>query len=722
MKWIYRRTGSLIAIALAFWGNKTNATAQTELQTNLYIYTDRLVNGFQDWSWGSHNLTNTSPVHSGSCSISFSDVAGRNLGFHQGGFNPYQGGIDVSDYADFSFWANGGTSGGQEVKLSANYGTSAGPAFLLGPFPANQWRRYTLPLSALGIAGATNVDQFNLQLASSGSTNTFYLDDIELTVRPAPTLVHVSLNADRPIRTADSRWFGLNTGIWDGNFDTLETMDLLREVGATFLRFPGGSLSDDYHWATDTTDSNTWRWATSFASFANVLTNIGAQAIITVNYGTGTPAEAAAWVRDANITNHLNIKYWEIGNECYGGWETDSNTYPHDPYTYAVRAADYITQMKAADPTIKIGVVATPGQTSSSNGYTNHPATNLVTGQVVYGWTPVVLSTFKSLGVTPDFLVDHRYPECCNAESDPLLLQSTPVWAGDAADLRAQINDYFGGGSSNIALFVTENNAGGTGRQSTSLVDALYYADSLGQLMQTEFNAFVWWALRNGSDTNGYFDPTIYGWRNVGDFGMVGGATNRYPAFYAAKLMQHFARGGDAILTATSDFNRLSAYASRHADGSVSLLVINKDLAASAGLNGQISLNGFVPGANVTMYCYGMAQDDAAETGVGSPNILQTNWFVAGTNFSYTFPPYSLTLFTFPPAAPKVRLLPSAGGDLIFQIQGQQNTRYVLQSATNLTADWTSVATNTLPGNTWDVTNAISDGAPAQFWRAEWLR
>jgi alpha-L-arabinofuranosidase len=24
------------------------------------------------------------------------------------------------------------------------------------------------------------------------------------------------------------------------------------------LRFPGGSLADDYHWASNTTDTNTW--------------------------------------------------------------------------------------------------------------------------------------------------------------------------------------------------------------------------------------------------------------------------------------------------------------------------------------------------------------------------------------------------------------------------------------------------------------------------------
>ena len=115
-------------------------------------------------------------------------------------------------------------------------------------------------------------------------------------------------------------------------------------------------------------------------------------------------------MRSANVTNNCGFKYWEIGNECYGSWETDSNTPAHDPYTYAVRAAGYIALMKAADPTIKIGVVATPGESSYSNNAT-HYAVNPRTGTTNYGWTPVMLATLKARGVTPDYLVHHVYPE-----------------------------------------------------------------------------------------------------------------------------------------------------------------------------------------------------------------------------------------------------------------------------------------------------------------------
>ncbi len=695
-------------------------------QTNLSMYTDDLVNGFQDWSWATHSLTNTSPVHSGTDSIRVSDIAWTGISFEQAGFNSYQGGFGLSGYTNFAFWADGGASGGQQLQVYIQYGATNGVTYLLPPLPTNAWAEYAVPLTTLGVAQTTNAYRFNIQLTGNGSTNTFYLDDIQLTTSPGPAAVHVAVNTGESLRPADARWFGLNTAVWDGSLDTPQTLGLLQSAGARFLRFPGGSLSDQYDWETGTTLTNTWQWVTSFSEFVNLVTNAGnVQALITVNYGTGTPAEAAAWV--ATVTNLPAFKYWEVGNECYGNWETDSNTSPNDPYTYATRAAQYIQKMKAANPGIKIGVVAAPGEDSFVN-YTTHAATNPVTGQVHYGWTPVMLSTLKSLGVTPDFLINHRYPEYSTSDSpvssdcDALLLQSTTAWAGDAADLRGQLTDYLGSAGTKVELLTTENNsdAGAQGRQATSLVNALYYADSLAQIMQTEFNSYVWWDLRNGSDTTGSFDPTLYGWRAVGDFGMINDVTNCYPTYYAMKLMQHFASTGDTILGTTSDYSGLTAYASRHADGSVSLLAINKDPVTN--LVAQLSLGGFVPGGDATVYTYGMAQDNAAKTGVGSSDVLVTNATVAGSSSNYSFPPYSLTLLTFPPASPRLQSQMTTPGEVVLQLQGQANVRYIFQATTNLmNATWAPVATNTLSGSTWEVTNAISTNSSAEFWRAVWL-
>jgi alpha-N-arabinofuranosidase len=685
-------------------------------QAPLLIYTNNLVNDFQNWSWATVNLTNTTPVHVGSNSISVSASDYSALWLYAPGFN-------TALYTNLSFWINGGSDGGQVVNVWGVLGGDNKINYTLPALASNTWRQFIIPLSALGVANQTNCNGFWWQLDSSATAATFYVDSVQLNPVPAPALTHISINATNSLRTADARWSGINTAIWDGDFDTSQTVSELNETGLQFLRFPGGSAADDYHWASNTSDSNTWTWATSFSMFAQVATNIGAQVIITANYGAGTPAEASAWVRNSSVTNHYGFKYWEIGNEVYGSWETDSNVYPHDPYTYATRAQSYIQQMKAADPTIKVGIVVITGEDTDSNGYTNHPATNSATGLVHYGWTPVLLSTLKQLGATPDFAIFHWYPQS-GSDSDPFLLQGTGSWAGNAANLRQMITDYFGPGGTNIELLCTENNsdAGPEGKQSVSLVNALYYADSLGQLMQTEFNSFVWWDLRNGQDTNGDSGSTLYGWRMYGDLGIMNGPgaalTNRYPPYFTAKLMSYFVRGGDTVLAATSDYSLLSAYAVRRTNGALTLLAINKDSVSNQ--TAQIALNGFLPGSTATLYSYGMSQDNAAETGTGSCDIA-TNFTAVTTNFNYTFAPYSLTVFSFPPVAPSLKALPFQPGysQFVLQLGGQSGTPYVLQVSTNLSS-WTSVSTNVPAAASVNITNTLAPGAGRQFRRALW--
>ena len=717
MRCFYRPVRWLLFLGLLSWEVKVNA------QANLPIYTDNLVNGFQDWGWGTRNFSNPSPTHLGStCSISATPSSNPGISFHQNDFNTFP-------YASLSFWANGGTNGGQVLQVYVELGPTDQPAYTCSALAATTWTQFVIPLSALSAANKTNLNRISIKFAG-GSTGVFYLDDIQLNASPAPALVHLTVDANQTIRTADARWFGLNTAVWDSYFDTTATSNALLELGCLSLRFPGGSLSDSYYdWATGK-DGNNNR-PTKWPNFMHIATNAGVQAFITVNYGTGTSNKAADWVKSANITNHCNFKYWEIGNECYGTWETDTNTVAHDPYTYATRTAGYIALMKAADPTIKIGVVAVPGEDSSSNNAA-HPVVNPRTGVTHYGWTPVMLTCLKNLGVTPDFLIHHVYPQwtpinpTTGTDSDPMVLQSAAGWASDAADLRQQLTDYLGTSGAGVELVCTENNSdsGYVGRQLTSIVNGLYIADNMSQLMKTEFNAYLWWDLRNGKTNNGSFDPTVYGWRTYGDEGIINAngdpGTNRYPVFYGFKMMQYYVRPGDTILNAGSDYLLLSAYAARKANGTLTLLVINKD--ATTNFNAQISLSNFTPAPTATVRAYGIAQDEATRTnGPTAAQDISTNVVAAGAVFTNSFPPYSLTLFTFAPAAAQLVPISAAGGKFIYQLQGQPGTPYVTQISTNLAStNWLSVSTNTLIGNTLDFTNSIPFGAGQKFWRAIW--
>jgi len=694
-------------------------------QVNLSIFTDKFVNNFHDSSWGGPHGPTTTVAHSGTSSYGCSFVAWE-------GFSASPGAaMDTTPYTNLSFWAHGGTNGGQRLSVFGSLGgTNLLTTTNLSGLPANAWQQFIIPLAHLGLQNQTNFTRISVQLRNNGTTNTFYLDDLQFTGNPSPALVHLDINTTQTVRRADARWFGFNCLLYDGAFDSPATLAALRESGWTTLRY-GGSPANGYHWASNTSFDYTWEWQTSFMDFMQVATNVGGPVMIAVNYGTGTAAEAAGWVRHANITNGFGIRYWEIGNENYGLWEADSNTFPHDAYTYAVRSQDYLAQMRAADPTIRVGVVIAAGEDTGINGYTSHPAANSRNGTVHYGWTPVLLSTLKRLNVTPDFLVYHYYPQDTMGESDPLLLRSATRWAGAAGDLRQQISDYFGPGGNNIELLITENNsnAGDQGKQSTSLVNGLYLADSLGQVMHTEFNAFVWHSLRHSAIwTNGNVDASLYGWRMYGTSGVLGAQTaqtdlnTRYPTFYAAKLLRSFVSEDDSILSATSDYPWLAVYAVRRASGAVNVLVINKDPGLTA--TAQLALEGFTPGAAATIRSYGIPNDEAARTN-GPPaaqDITTDILATAGTNFTRTFPPYSLTLLALVPEAPKLQAVPlteAPAGAFVIQLQGQPAVRYVIQTATNVAA-WTSVSTNTLTRPTLNLTNLIAADSGPRLWRAVW--
>ncbi|MGH7994073.1 MAG: hypothetical protein ACREDQ_11190, partial [Limisphaerales bacterium] len=222
-----------------------------------------------------------------------------------------------------------------------------------------------------------------------------------------------------------------------------------------------------------------------------------------------------------------------------------------------------------------------------------------------------------------------------------------------------------------------------------------------------------------GADTSGDFDPTIYGWRSNGDYGILSGANAAYPTFYAEKLLQYFARSGDSVLNATSDYLLLSDYAVQRTNGALTVLVLNKD--TTTNFNAQIALNGYLPWTNATIQSFGIPQDQAAKNNLSASlqDIATTNFPTAGTNFTCSFPPLSLTLFTFAPGPSALSALSPQPDQVVLQLQGQSGAPYVIQSSPDLMT-WTPVSTNTLVGSTLNITNLISPDSPQQFWRAVW--
>jgi alpha-L-arabinofuranosidase len=603
------------------------------------IYQDALANGWNNWSWASVNPSSSVTVHTGSSAIAVTADAFEALYLQHAA-------LPTGAYQSLRFWVHGGDTGGQTLNVVALRADVAQPAVRIGPLQAGTWQEVAIPLSQLGIENVSDLSGLWLQENAGVTQPTFFVDDVSLEFAPPPSVVNVTVSPRERIRKVDRRMFGLNAAVWDGAYASPNTQQLLTELNNQALRFPGGSLSDVYHWQTNMSEGQTFEWATSFDEFIQIAGATHAATYITANYGTGTPEEAAAWVRYANKVKRTNVRYWEIGNENYGNWEADNNARPHDPVTYANRFQEYWRQMKAVDPSIKIGAVVVIGEDAFAN-YPDEVVTNPRTGLTHSGWTPVMLDRLRQLGVTPDFVVYHRYEQGPGGESDLFLLNSAASWANDATALRQMLSDYLGTNARRVELAVTEHNSvfSNPGKQTTSLVNGLFYADAVGNLLKTEFNAMLWWDLRNGQEGGNNNSTTLYGWRRYGDYGIVNatdpaGPADRYPTFYVNKLLKYFARGGENVVKTSSDYGSLATYAVRTEDGALRLLIINKH--PSATLNASITIPGLRRGDKAKVFSYGIPQDEAARTGEGSADVQQSSFTLPGTTLTFSPGPYSV--------------------------------------------------------------------------------
>jgi hypothetical protein len=182
--------------------------------------------------------------------------------------------------------------------------------------------------------------------------------------------------------------------------------------------------------------------------------------------------------------------------------------------------------------------------------------------------------------------------------------------------------------------------------------------------------------------------------------------------------MSAFASPGDTVLNTSSDYSLLSVHAVRRASGAISVLVVNKS--KTSALDGQITLGGFVPAVAGTLWSYGIPQDEATRTNAAfALQDIATN-SVSGiaSNFTQSFPPLSMSVFTLAPNAPSLTVFRQGGSaSYAVQLSGQKNVRYFVQSSTNL-VNWTTVATNTLTSTSTNL--PITINTPQRYWRAVW--
>ena len=194
--------------------------------------------------------------------------------------------------------------------------------------------------------------------------------------------------------------------------------------------------------------------------------------------------------------------------------------------------------------------------------------------------------------------------------------------------MRALLTQYLGTAGKNVQLLATEFNSvySDPGKQTTSLVNGLWLADSLGALLETPYDGADVWDLRNSYESGGNDSSSLYGWRQDGDYGLIGspdgsppasGTYVPYPTYFAEELASKIVQAGGNVVQATSSDPNLTTYAVLEANGQLDLLVINKS--ATSALTGQFQLANYVPATQATVWQYGEAQDTAqSESATGA--------------------------------------------------------------------------------------------------------
>ncbi|MBQ2559091.1 MAG: carbohydrate-binding protein, partial [Fibrobacter sp.] len=224
-------------------------------------------------------------------------------------------------------------------------------------------------------------------------------------------------------------------------------------------------ILDNHDWMVDTDEFLEW------------LKKTGSNAMFTVNFGSGTEQEAAAWVKHTNVDKKAGILYWEIGNEVYGNWHPYYEKYGKDGGTiYGKRARKFIEAMKKVDPTIKVAVL----------------------GVLEGDWNEKVL---KETGDIADGLIVHHYPQHFGEENDFALLSAPQTLTAIYERLHKVVDKWTAHYKKDkkIELWLTEWNSVdfNPGPQTLSVENGLFVADYLGMLATENVDNAQYWDIHN---------------------------------------------------------------------------------------------------------------------------------------------------------------------------------------------------------------------------------
>ena len=383
----------------------------------------------------------------------------------------------------------------------------------------------------------------------------------------APGQVTIDPGAGNGTAVATPASLGVNGASWDSHYLDSAIPGLLSSAHLGLVRYPGGSWGDEYDWRANTVAGQVN--PVDFAQFSSVTRQAHAGSFVTVNYGSGTPGEAAAWVSDARSQPGHQVALWEVGNENYGPWETDDHSGPHTPASYAQNAAPFFQEMHQADPAARIGFpfALTAQQAAGTGTGVADPAQ----------WNATILGQD---GGQIDFADTHWYPFYGTPSLTPQQIIGT---VRTIPSVMRGIRSTLGRYDPRAAVVIGETNISNAEiSYNVQPVAALFAAGTALEWLSQGAQSVDWWDIHN------YGTPQ-------GDFGMLSSGTSGepaadtpFPAYDGYALASLLTAPGAHLSALESPSPTLTAFASRRSQ-SQSVLLINSDPVhpASVSLRGM---------------------------------------------------------------------------------------------------------------------------------------
>ena len=449
----------------------------------------------------------------------------------------------------------------------------------------------------------------------------------------SPVTSTVTIDAANVITKVPKQIYGHNAAVWGGKINlNVPIMNDIKNLSPNVIRWPGGNMSNDYFWnassqatcpkdippattATSALPPSTFKFnpqlygadQTSFTmplnNYYDMLIKTNSTGIICVNYAYaryGTSADpvltaakyAADWVRFDNG----RTKYWEIGNENYGSWETgydidqslnkDGQPKRISGDLYGKHAAVFIREMKKAaleiGSDIKIGVVLFHNQYDQ-------------TGAVLGVWNKGVIPNIVNKA---DYLILHNYYTSRTDEGINTILTSALTIPEKLMKVGLDDLKMYGNGVTTMPIALTEWNIVAEGRkQQVSYINGVHAALNLGELIENKWGLSNRWDFLNswkkpdGSavlDNHGLF---AHGEPDVDLY------SPRAPFYYMYYFQKIF---GDKMVASTVTGNPdVKSYASTFSSGQSGVVLIN------TGGNSQtvdLKMNNFTLGTKYHYY------------------------------------------------------------------------------------------------------------------------